>query len=91
MGYDVLHDLESDVEDIRWTPQGGGAVTHAFCLFSRSGFNRSLIEAAEERDDLRLFSVADVVKWLGTPSPVCWLTEVELRASSGHGVLLISQ
>ena len=61
MGYDVLNDLESDVEDIRWTPRGGGDVAHEFCLFSRSGFNRSLIEAAEERDDLRLFSIENVV------------------------------
>lgn len=61
MGYDVLNALESDVEDIRWTPRGGGDVAHEFCLFSRSGFNRSLIEAAQERDDLRLFSTEAVV------------------------------
>ncbi|MEZ3118082.1 ATP-binding protein [Halobaculum sp. MBLA0147] len=61
MGYDVLSDLETDVEDIRWTPQGGADVDHEFCLFTRSGFSRSLIEAAAERDDLRLFSIEDIV------------------------------
>jgi AAA+ ATPase superfamily predicted ATPase len=61
IGYDVLNDLESDVEDIRWTPQGGGDVAYEFCLFSRSGFTESLIEVAEERDDLRLFSTEDIV------------------------------
>lgn len=64
MGYDVLTDLESDVEDIRWTPQGGGDIAKEFCLFSRNGFNRSLIEAAGERDDLRLFSIEDIVSAL---------------------------
>ena len=61
MGYDVLHDLETTVEDIPGTPQGGRDVTHEFCLFSRSGFNQTLIEAAAERDDLRLFSIEDIV------------------------------
>lgn len=61
MGYDVLNTLENDVEDIRWTPQGVSDVAYEFCLFARNGFNRSLIEAAEERDDLRLFSIEDVV------------------------------
>ncbi|WP_135664747.1 ATP-binding protein [Halorhabdus rudnickae] len=61
MGYDVLANLEHDVADIRWTPQGGGDVASEFCLFSLNGFNQSLIEAAEERDDLRLFSIEDIV------------------------------
>jgi hypothetical protein len=61
MGYDVLNTLENDVEDIRWTLQCTDDVSHEFCLFSRSGFNHSLIEAAEERDDLRLFSIEDLV------------------------------
>jgi AAA+ ATPase superfamily predicted ATPase len=61
MGYDVLSDLEDDVEDVRWTPRDGATVAHEFCLFSRSGFSQSLIEATEERDDLRLFSIEDIV------------------------------
>ena len=62
MGYDVLSDLESDVEDIRWAPRGGGDVSHELCLFARSGFSQSLIEATEERNDLCLFSIEDVIR-----------------------------
>jgi len=42
LGYDVLADLEDDVEQIDWTPTGGGEPTYEFALFSRSGFKRSV-------------------------------------------------
>nr|WP_255516682.1 DUF234 domain-containing protein [Haloferax sp. KTX1] len=61
LGYDVLADLEDDVEHIDWTPTGGGKPTYEFALFSRSGFKRSVEEAAAERDDLRLFDLSDIV------------------------------
>ncbi|SNR68920.1 hypothetical protein SAMN06266787_1116 [Halorubrum ezzemoulense] len=61
LGYDVLSDLEDDVEHVDWTPTGGGEPTYEFALFSRSGFNPSVEEAADERDDLRLFDLSDVV------------------------------
>ena len=32
-----------------------------FALFSRSGFKRSIEEAADKRDDLRLFDPSDIV------------------------------
>jgi hypothetical protein len=61
LGYDVLSDLEDDVKHIDWTPSGGGEPTYEFALFSRSGFKRSVEEAADERDDLRLFDLSDIV------------------------------
>ncbi len=61
LGYDVLADLEDDVEHIDWTPTGSGEPTYEFALFSRSGFKRSVEEAADERDDLRLFDLSDIV------------------------------
>nr|WP_256302004.1 DUF234 domain-containing protein [Haloarchaeobius salinus] len=61
LGYDVLSNLEDDVEHIDWTPTTGGEPTYEFALFSRSGFKRSVEEAADERSDLRLFGLSDVV------------------------------
>jgi hypothetical protein len=45
---------------LRWNP-GGGERTERYALFARSGFKPSIQEAAEERADLRLFTVDDVV------------------------------
>jgi hypothetical protein len=61
LSYDVLSDLEDDVAHIDWTPTGGGEPTYEFALFSRSGFKRSVEEAADERADLRLFDLSDIV------------------------------
>ena len=61
LGYDVLANLEDDVERIDWTPTGGGEPAYEFALFSRSGFKSSVEEAADERDDLRLFDLSDTV------------------------------
>jgi hypothetical protein len=57
----VLANLEDDVEHVDWTPTTGGEPTYEFALFSRSGFNRSVEEAADERDDLRIFDLSDIV------------------------------
>ncbi|WP_129113972.1 ATP-binding protein [Halegenticoccus tardaugens] len=61
LGYDVLSDLEDDVEHIDWTPTTGGDPVYEFALFSRSGFKRSVEEAADERENLRLFDLSDIV------------------------------
>ena len=61
LGYDVLADLEDDVEHTDWTPTGGGEPAYELALFSRSGFESSVEEAADERDDLRLFDLSDTV------------------------------
>lgn len=64
VGYDVLGQLESEAPLVDWTPGTGGDPEYQYALFSRSGFARSVEEAAAERDDLRLFSVEDVVETL---------------------------
>ncbi|SNR62596.1 ATP-binding protein [Halorubrum vacuolatum] len=64
LGYDVLADLEDDVTHIDWTPSTGGEPTYEFALFSRSGFKRSIEEAATDRDNLRLFDLEDIVSVL---------------------------
>jgi hypothetical protein len=61
LGYDALSKLERHVDELRWTPDGGGGRTEAYALFSRSGFNPSVEEAASEREDLHLFTVDEVV------------------------------
>lgn len=63
VGYDLLNSLEEDVEEIRWSPTSD-EVDYQYCLFSRSGFRQSVLEAENEREDLRLFTVADVVEAL---------------------------
>jgi len=65
MGYDVLAQLEQEAPEVEWSPtDGDGDVNYEYALFSRSGFASSLEEAAEERDDLGLFTVEDVVEAL---------------------------
>jgi len=61
LGYDTLSKLESHTAEVRWTPDSGGDRTESYALFSRSGFTSSVEAAATERDDLRLFTVEDVV------------------------------
>lgn len=65
LGYGVLADLENDAPHIDWTPSGGGNPEYEYALFSRSGFKSSVEEAADSRDDLRLFELDDVVDALG--------------------------
>lgn len=60
MGYDVLSRLENDVSEVRWSASGPD-IDHEFCLFSKSGFGQSLLDAADTREDLRLFSIDDIV------------------------------
>lgn len=68
LGYDVLAGLEDDAPHVDWTPAGGGEPEYEYALFSRSGFKRSVEEAAADRDDLRLFALDDVVAALTPPS-----------------------
>lgn len=64
LGYDVLAALENDAPHIEWTPSGGGDPEYEYALFSRSGFKRSVHEAAIDRDDIRLFELDDIVDTL---------------------------
>lgn len=63
VGYDLLKSLEEDVEEIRWAPTSA-EVDYEYCLFSRSAYRQSVLEAEDERDDPRLFTGADVVEAL---------------------------
>lgn len=62
MGYDVFAQLQTEAPEIDWTPEGSADPTYEYALFSRSGFASSLEEAQNERDDLRLYTVEDVVE-----------------------------
>ncbi|WP_436348404.1 ATP-binding protein [Natronorubrum sp. FCH18a] len=62
LGYDAFSKLRSHADELRWAPSDGGDRTEEYALFSRSGFKRSVEEAAEDRDDLRLFTIEDIVE-----------------------------
>lgn len=62
MGYDVFEQLQREAPEIDWTPEGGVDPTYEYVLFSRDGFTSSLKEAQDKRDDLRLYTVHDVVE-----------------------------
>jgi len=62
LGYDAFATLQDHVGELRWTPDSGGDRTEEYALFSRSGFTQSVEEAADQRDDLELFTVGDVVE-----------------------------
>ncbi|HKL27970.1 MAG TPA: ATP-binding protein [Natrialbaceae archaeon] len=68
LGYDVLSQLESDVEHVDWSSRGGAEPEYEYTLFSRSGFKRSVEEAAENRDDLRLYDLDALVDVLESES-----------------------
>ena len=62
LGYDVFAQLRQEAPHIDWVPNGGEEPDYEYALFSRSGFASSLEEARDERDDLRLYTVEDVVE-----------------------------
>jgi len=64
LGYEAFSKLQNHVEELRWTPNRGGERNEEYALFSRSGFKPSIQEAAEERENLRLFTVEDIVEAL---------------------------
>ena len=66
VGYDVLSQLENEALLVDWTPERGGEPKYQYALFGRTGFKQSGTEAAEEHDDIRLFTVDDVVRTLST-------------------------
>ncbi|WP_229770468.1 hypothetical protein [Halorhabdus sp. CBA1104] len=62
--YDAFSTLQDHVEELRWTPEDGSDRVETYALFSRSGFTSTVEAAADERDDLKLFSSEDVVEAL---------------------------
>jgi AAA+ ATPase superfamily predicted ATPase len=63
VGYDVVSTLQTHTDELRWNPANGDRAEE-YALFSRSGFTQSVREAAQDRSDLRLFTVEDVVEGL---------------------------
>lgn len=53
--------LERSAAQVRWSPAAGGEPTYHYCCFCRSGFSDDLVQAAENRDDLSLFTPADII------------------------------
>lgn len=58
VGIDVLSDLETITPDVRWH---GTDRTVVYALFAKAGFTTELTTAADQRDDVHLFTAADVV------------------------------
>jgi hypothetical protein len=54
----LLADLEAIEPDVRWHGSDRSVV---YALFSRSGFTPDLQEATAERDDVHLFTAADLM------------------------------
>ncbi|WP_128904496.1 ATP-binding protein [Halorubrum amylolyticum] len=56
-----LADLERSADQVEWTPPEGSSLTHRYCCFCRSGFSEGLEHTAARRDDVSLFTPADIV------------------------------
>lgn len=57
-----LADLERTATHVEWTPPNGGSPEYQYCCFCRSGFSDGLQQTADERDDISLFTPADIVE-----------------------------
>ncbi|EFW90190.1 ATPase [Haladaptatus paucihalophilus DX253] len=56
-----LADLERSAAQVRWTPENGTEPAYHYCCFCRSGFSDGLRATADERDDVSLFTPAEIV------------------------------
>ena len=57
-----LADLERTAAQVEWTPPNGSDVDYHYCCFCRSGFSDGLRRVADERDDVSLFTPAEIVE-----------------------------
>lgn len=57
-----LADLERGAAQVEWTPPNGNEVDYHYCCFCQSGFSDGLQQVAAERDDVSLFTPADIVE-----------------------------
>lgn len=62
VGYEVLQSLDRHADAVRWTPESGEEPDRKYALFARSGFTQAIHEAADERDDLRLFNLEHILE-----------------------------
>nr|WP_317627646.1 DUF234 domain-containing protein [Halorubrum sp. BOL3-1] len=65
LDYSALNTLERHVEELRWQPSGSDTRAVKYALFSRIEFTNTVREAAADRDDLRLYTIDDIVAALG--------------------------
>lgn len=56
-----LADLERSAAEIQWTSPTDGEPTVRYCCFSRSGFSDGLRALEKDRDDVLLFTLAEVI------------------------------
>ncbi|ELZ00914.1 ATPase [Natrialba chahannaoensis JCM 10990] len=61
LDYDAFSTLQTHADELRWTPANGGTPTQEYALFSRSGFTPAVEDAAENRTDLQLFDLEEIV------------------------------
>jgi len=61
-GESLLNRLEDKAEKVRW--ENKNTRENNYVLFSKNGFTTGLIEAAEKREDLKLYSLEKVSKML---------------------------
>lgn len=59
VGYDVLADLEALEPEVRWH---GTDRSVAYALFAKRGFTRGVRDAVDDRDDVYLYTVEDVLE-----------------------------
>lgn len=57
----LLDGLEDTADEVRWSPPDGSDPEPHYIIFSRSGFTSGLQEQADDRDDVNLHTVEDVV------------------------------
>jgi len=56
-----LADLERSAAQVEWTPSNGETPEYHYCCFCRSGFSEGLQQVADTRDDVSLFTPAEIV------------------------------
>ena len=57
----VLRDLERSTEHVQWSDEPADS-TSRYVLFSRSGFSDDLHTTAQQRDDVSLYALGDILR-----------------------------
>ncbi|QLG61117.1 ATP-binding protein [Halorarum salinum] len=60
-----LAELERSATQVKWSPPNGADREEHYCCFCRSGFSDDLQQTAADRDDVSLFTPADIVTQAG--------------------------
>jgi hypothetical protein len=57
----VLRDLQRTTEHVQWSDEPADSTTRSV-LFSRSGFSDDLQATAQQRDDISLYALGDILR-----------------------------